>query len=93
MKTKKLNKKLSLKKMTVSNLNGDAMTGIKGGISGTNTEPPYCDTEITCGVTICDYPGCNNTNTCEAGCGESRTDCITGPTYGNQVTCVQQLCN
>ena len=55
MKTKKFNKKLTVNKITVADLNTDAMSGIKGGIyTIQDTCEGYCDTKLTCGwYSIC----------------------------------------
>jgi hypothetical protein len=56
MKVKKLNKKLTLRKETLANLDINAMSGVKGGIETVHdTCHPYCDTYCTCGrMTICE---------------------------------------
>jgi hypothetical protein len=56
MKAKKFNKKLTLTKETVANLDADAMVGVRGGIYTVwDTCDPYCDTFCTCGrMTICE---------------------------------------
>ncbi len=60
MKNKKINKKLSFKKETVSNLENDAMAGIKGGwwtvrYTYRRTCGGSCDSVFTCGIdTACD---------------------------------------
>jgi hypothetical protein len=55
MKVKKFNKKLTVNKETVADLNTDAMSGIKGGIyTFQDTCEGYCDTKLTCGwYTLC----------------------------------------
>jgi len=56
MKIKKSNKKLTLKKETLANLDIKAMIDVKGGIETVyDTCFPYCDTYVTCGrATICE---------------------------------------
>ena len=56
MKAKKLTKKLSLRKETVSNLDDSLMKAAKGGIYTIHdTCGNECDTIFTCGVeTICE---------------------------------------
>lgn len=54
MKTKKLDKKLSLKKSTVSHLDNKDLNHVKGGVVPTGiTCPGHCNTFITCGPTKC----------------------------------------
>jgi len=51
MKTKKLEKKITLTKETVSNLN---MQEVKGGWKSYYIScDPACDTEVTCAITMC----------------------------------------
>jgi len=56
MKAKKINKKLTVNKETVADLNTEAMSGIKGGLyTIQDTCDGYCDTRLTCGrYTICE---------------------------------------
>lgn len=56
MKAKKITRKLSLRKETVSNLGESAMGAVKGGIyTIRDTCGNYCDTVFTCGVeTVCE---------------------------------------
>lgn len=55
MKRKKFNKKLTLTRETVANLNHRIMSGIKGGMYTVQiTCDPYCDTDLTCeDLTVC----------------------------------------
>ena len=48
MKIKKLNKKLELRKTTVSDLNSNQMNAVKGGL--TWTDPRACNTEYQCSI-------------------------------------------
>lgn len=48
MKTRKLNKKLELKKTTVSDLNSNQMNAVKGGL--TWTDPRACKTKGECSI-------------------------------------------
>ena len=49
MKTKKLHKRLVLKKVTVTNLNDYELNSIRGGDNSEQTACAYCDTEgIAC---------------------------------------------
>lgn len=60
---KKMSKKLVLKKATVTDLDNTKLTALKGGCSVNHqTKMPYCNTEDTCGETVC--AGCNGTYTC-----------------------------
>jgi len=61
MKTKKIDTTLRINKVTVSNLNNLKMDSIRGGLSNVNTEGDYCDTEMTCGATMCNYASCAKT--------------------------------
>ena len=74
MKIKKLNKKLELRKTTVSDLNSNQMNAVKGGL--TWTDPRACNTAYQCSI----YQTIRYT--CEVGCpacsppaGTDRTDC------------------
>lgn len=49
MKVKKLNKKLTLSRETVANLDHDAMSGVKGGFETRRDTCEPCDTFFTCG--------------------------------------------
>lgn len=56
MKTKKLDKKLSLKKSTVSHLDDHDLNRAKGGVIPTGvTCPGYCNTYLTCAGTMCTF--------------------------------------
>ncbi len=66
MKQKKINKKLSINKETVSNLASDAMAGIKGGAYTVLWTCGWdCNTDLTCGrETLCDDCWTNNPIIC-----------------------------
>lgn len=50
MKVKKFNKKLTLSRETVANLDNEAMSGVKGGfLTAQDTCEGACDTFVTCG--------------------------------------------
>ncbi len=73
MKNKKFNKKLALNKNTLVNLNGDAMTGIKGGNLWESYEEQTacCDETRGCSEMYCDsFPaGCDTAIECNTyGC-------------------------
>jgi natural product precursor len=53
MKTKKLSKKLTLNKATISNLNDDQLNQAKGGEIWTEG---YCTETCNTAVTLCDCP-------------------------------------
>lgn len=51
---KKMSKKLTLKKATLTNLDHSTLSAAQGGrTGGCYTPPPWCDTEVTCNRTIC----------------------------------------
>ena len=55
MKTKKIKKKLDLRKSTVTNLNFTQLKSAKGGTQGPDTDRTceYCDTWVSCEWTVC----------------------------------------
>ncbi len=69
MKAKKFNKKLSLNKKTVANLNNGQMNDVLGGVHKTTTTAPFCQFSCvdTCRIT------CDCTETCT--CSECGTIC------------------
>ena len=60
MKTKKFNKRLSLKKTTIAHLGNPELNGVKGGL-------------VTCGLTCTCVLGCL-TITCPQGCPPEETE-------------------
>lgn len=56
MKHKKINKRLSLKKTTISNLNRDEMKRVFGGDSNPCAFTPGCPPSVGCPVTVVSCP-------------------------------------
>ncbi len=69
MKPKKLNKKLSLNKKTVADLNVSEMGHLKGGCLDTDIRKSGCVTDNTCMIETCPTD-------CGASCGVTICTCI-----------------
>ncbi len=88
MKIKKVSKKLVLNKSTMSNLNTDVMTGVRGGLSLNCTDETDCcvPSEQTCATETCPP----ETNQCPtAAC---TTTCPTSPRYCTNKYCTINDC-
>jgi natural product precursor len=59
MKTKKMSKRLSLNKKTITDLNDSELNSVRGGIDTGYSCPGHCDTIESCGPTQC--PACLTT--------------------------------
>ncbi len=69
MKTKKLNKKLTLSKVSVANLNSEMLTNVRGGVLTLQiTCGDACDTDFTCGDETYCGGDCRTISLCHA-CG------------------------
>lgn len=70
MKTKKFNKKLALNKVSVANLNSDALNHVKGGFPTVYvTCGAQCDSEFTCeDLTVCGKCWTENPTVCGTMC-------------------------
>ncbi len=81
MKTKKLNKKLSLNKKTVSNLNHNELKLARGGVLTTDWRDTCAQTcENTCDCET-NYAFCNITDTCDGTISWVQLDTDTGEWY------------
>lgn len=77
MKTKKFQKKLSISRSTVADLNNLDMKKAKGGATNTcdcSEEPPICPTESECGPYIC--PSAQPYSTCYPTCSSIDPQCV-----------------
>jgi hypothetical protein len=80
MKTPKINKKLNLKKVTVSNLDSTQMNDVRGGLPQT----------VTCTEVCSKYTWCTCFSTCIVGCVAYTQNC--GTYYCVTNTCTQTYC-
>jgi hypothetical protein len=88
MKSKKFQKKLSLNKKTVADLNPGAMNGVRGGGTVTSVNVVCIPTALVCTVTCT----CPTINTCETYCGTCATNCGTcEPCYTVDISC-ESIC-
>lgn len=74
MKVKKLQKKLSITRITVANLDDMDMTHALGGAGGGTIEDPLCPEETQNGPYYC--PSVQPYSTCVPGCSSIHPECV-----------------